>query len=301
MILFAPEYYTRFKCIADKCSHSCCVGWEIDIDELSLKKYSELSEGYGAAIAASIEDGDPPHFRLGERDRCPHLDECGLCRIITECGEEYLSDICREHPRFSIDTARHRFVGVGMACEEAAGIILSSDGYSDFVALSECDGEEKTDKFDTHPHVMHAYRILSDKSLPYRQRLFALADAFCLNVFDIHDGEYLSLIRELEYLNEDSRDRFSVYDADSAVTKDLEAPLSRALAYFIFRHAMGARNLEEFRIGLSLAIFLERLLSSVAVSEGITDLTSLTELCRTLSEEIEYSEDNTEQIKFTFI
>ena len=36
MKLFAPEYYKQFKCIADKCTHSCCIGWEIDIDEEAL-------------------------------------------------------------------------------------------------------------------------------------------------------------------------------------------------------------------------------------------------------------------------
>ena len=33
MKLIAPDYYNKFSCIADKCRHSCCVGWEIDIDE----------------------------------------------------------------------------------------------------------------------------------------------------------------------------------------------------------------------------------------------------------------------------
>ena len=31
MKLYAPKYYNEFKCIADKCTHSCCVGWEIDM------------------------------------------------------------------------------------------------------------------------------------------------------------------------------------------------------------------------------------------------------------------------------
>ena len=39
MKLFAPKYYGSFKCIADKCEHSCCIGWEIDIDDTTLKKY----------------------------------------------------------------------------------------------------------------------------------------------------------------------------------------------------------------------------------------------------------------------
>ena len=87
MKLLAPEYYNDFKCIADKCRHSCCVGWEIDVDGDTMARYEALDSGYGPEIIGSIEKGDTPHFRLCEKDRCPHLDERGLCRIITELGK----------------------------------------------------------------------------------------------------------------------------------------------------------------------------------------------------------------------
>ena len=40
--LFAPEYYNEFKCIADRCTHSCCIGWEIDVDGDTVEKYESL-------------------------------------------------------------------------------------------------------------------------------------------------------------------------------------------------------------------------------------------------------------------
>ena len=52
MKLFAPKYYEDFSCIADKCRHSCCIGWEIDIDPETLAKYSALTADYAAAIGA---------------------------------------------------------------------------------------------------------------------------------------------------------------------------------------------------------------------------------------------------------
>ena len=27
-----PHFYPNFACIASRCSDSCCIGWEIDID-----------------------------------------------------------------------------------------------------------------------------------------------------------------------------------------------------------------------------------------------------------------------------
>lgn len=88
MKIFAPKYYTEFSCIADRCRHSCCIGWEIDIDADTAEKYRRMTGAYATAVLDSIEPGDPPHFRLGEGERCPHLDEKGLCRIIKACGEE---------------------------------------------------------------------------------------------------------------------------------------------------------------------------------------------------------------------
>ena len=54
MKLYAPQYYKDFKCIADKCDHSCCIGWEIDVDGEALERYEGLSGGYGDAVKDSI-------------------------------------------------------------------------------------------------------------------------------------------------------------------------------------------------------------------------------------------------------
>ena len=36
MVTITPNYYMNFKCIADKCRHTCCAGWEIEIDDETL-------------------------------------------------------------------------------------------------------------------------------------------------------------------------------------------------------------------------------------------------------------------------
>ena len=64
MKLLAPSYYKKFKCIADKCTHSCCIGWEIDIDTDTYEKYSRMSGEFGKEILKSIEISDTPHFKL---------------------------------------------------------------------------------------------------------------------------------------------------------------------------------------------------------------------------------------------
>ena len=34
-----PDYFIDFKCIADRCKHSCCRNWDIYVDSESLEKY----------------------------------------------------------------------------------------------------------------------------------------------------------------------------------------------------------------------------------------------------------------------
>lgn len=37
-----PDYYPLFRCIADRCRHNCCIGWEIDVDGDSLAAYDQI-------------------------------------------------------------------------------------------------------------------------------------------------------------------------------------------------------------------------------------------------------------------
>ena len=63
MRIIAPDYYPRFRCIADRCRHSCCIGWEIDIDPDTREKYRHIPGEFGARLNASIEDGEVSSFR----------------------------------------------------------------------------------------------------------------------------------------------------------------------------------------------------------------------------------------------
>lgn len=87
MKLIAPEYYTKFHCIADKCRHSCCVGWEIEIDPDKLVYYRSIEGEFGARLQKGIaEADDAAQFILDDEERCPFLNRTGLCDMITALG-----------------------------------------------------------------------------------------------------------------------------------------------------------------------------------------------------------------------
>ncbi|MBR5139495.1 MAG: flagellin lysine-N-methylase [Clostridia bacterium] len=298
MKIFAPGYYEKFKCLANRCTHSCCVGWEIDVDSDALSRYSALGRAGEDILSTVDRSGECARFMLCDNGRCKNLRDDGLCRIICRFGEEYLCDICREHPRFYNLTARGREVGVGASCEAAADLILESDDYADFTVIGdEKDGTCADISYDVCAQREKIYKILSDRSIEYGNRLALIRKSFSVDPARISDGEWRSLISELEYLDGESRDLFLRY-TDTAKVKDFRYA-ERVLAYFIYRHTGSAESSEDFRLSLGLALFLERLF--VSISQGAEREEELIPLLVKLSEEIEYSEDNSELIKNEFL
>lgn len=125
MKTYAPAYYKEFHCTADRCRHTCCAGWDVDIDEESLGKYKAMTGEFAGRLKKCIDFGKDPHFILTPEERCPLLNENNLCELILHEGEEALCQICRDHPRFRNYWTDRIEVGLGMACEEAARLILS--------------------------------------------------------------------------------------------------------------------------------------------------------------------------------
>ncbi len=291
MKLYAPTYYKKFRCIADKCEHSCCIGWEIDIDEDTLQKYKQLQSGYGAAIKGSISEEDPPHFQLCNGDRCPHLDERGLCKIILSEGEDYLCDICREHPRFYNYTSVAE-VGIGMSCPEAARIILSSPDFAAMEVVGEVDDVTDDVAFDGCAARSELYAILQDKVHDYATALDVIDRKYSTDVGE--DQERLDILNSLEYLNTDHRELFLQYSSKLRPNeKEQDEYLKRFLAYLVFRHCTEAINETDFCTRLTFCLFCERLLASLICSQGVRSLQEVATLASIISEEIEYSEENT--------
>lgn len=293
MKMYAPKYYKSFKCIADRCEHSCCVGWEICIDDDTLERYESLDGGYGDIIKSSISYYGDPHFGLCSDDRCPHLDDQGLCKIISNLGEGYICDICREHPRFYnyTDVAE---VGLGISCPEAARIILSSPDYMTMEEVGEvsADGE-----IEFNGRIMRdkIYTILSDSSLSYSDRLAKIYESYSISLGS--DAEWVKKLSALEYLDESHRDLFINYSS-SDHPSSAEQYLERFLAYLIYRHCTEAFDSEDFVLRLKFCLFCERLAAFLTISEGVSSLSEVAKLVSIISEELEYSEENTEALTY---
>lgn len=129
MILRVPDYYEEFACIAGACTGSCCDGWEIDIDDASREYYSSVGGEIGERLREKLYQGEDGEyrFRLGERGRCPFLNAEGLCDIYAALGEEALSEVCTDFPRFSLSYGHVMQRILSVSCEEVGRIIYEHE------------------------------------------------------------------------------------------------------------------------------------------------------------------------------
>lgn len=292
-ILF-PKYYEKFGCIADKCKHSCCVGWEIDVDEATVMKYSAMEGELGEEIRSHIS-GDPAVIQLLNDERCPFLDECGLCRIISALGEESVSAICRQHPRFYYNVRGKIEGGIGAVCEEACRIILSSEDYEEQIEVEADVDVPPESSFDTLAHRKFLYSLLFEGTHTHDEIIRLIRNKYNLpNPID-RAGEWNDLLSELEYLNESHRDAFSIGKRDDRV--ELHRYFDRFLAYLVYRHVSTAENYENLRARVGFCLLMVLLLENITAERDVS-FEDVVEAVRGISEEIEYSEDNTAELIF---
>lgn len=179
MKLTFPDYYKKFTCIADKCTDTCCNGWDVVIDGKSLEYYRNLSTDYGEKIRSLItvdEDGDS--IFVSENGRCPFLLDNGLCDMYINLGHGCLSRTCRIFPRFTNAFGSRAETGLSLSCPEAARLIFESREPVTFVT-EDTDGGILPADFDPELYFTllevrkTAINILQNRNFTIKERLCA--------------------------------------------------------------------------------------------------------------------------------
>jgi len=311
MILRKPDFYDRFKCTASKCSDTCCVGWEIDVDEASQEAYRKVAGAFGDKLRANIEDG---HFKLLPHDRCPFLDKSNLCEIYMHLGEGALCDICREHPRFVEVYGDIMEKGLGLCCEEAARLLLEGEGPLTFTS-EDCDEpEDEIDEDDREirDQVLYEreaiFNILADTSKPFSNRLyeaFGYTEQICSGEGDSgplkNSREMVELLAKTESFGPAWDEALARIKASVGAVRDQgffsENENVRLLAYLIYRHyakcLFEGREQGKLKFAIffwNIARFFTRELAGTM--DGATPETIKINAVKILSRQLEYSEEN---------
>ncbi len=314
MLQIVPDYYKDFHCIGGSCRHSCCIGWEIDIDEQTAAYYAGVNGAMGERLQKGVDfSADPPHFILGEGERCPFLNDAGLCDIYTQLGEEHLCGICADHPRFRNELPGRLELGLGLCCEEAARLILgAAEPMRPEVLPTETDDSKKPPAYgelgcdDVILRLRdEVIRLLQRRELPLERRLAAVLTQCGAVPSQRSVEEWADFLQGLERLDPAWEDALAL----------LRVPLSpqqlhtfdRSLAarqqeyeqfavYLVWRHFANAPDEQEAAVRGAFAVLgcvlLRRMGAALYARDGAFSFAQQVELARQFSTELEYCEEN---------
>jgi len=313
MKTYVPDYYSRFACRAGACRHTCCIGWEIDVDEDTLAFYRKQKGEFGRRLRDSIEVTDgTPFFKLLPGDRCPFLNGENLCDIYIHLGEEHLCQICTDHPRYRSFLGDRCEMGLGLCCEEAAALILGQEGKTAWTLFSD-DGEEDAGPDEWEEAILSAREEiltqLQKRELSLAERLAAVTERYFGIPFDpgFPFGRdwtaWAEVFRNLERLEKDTdpdshpdeKTWDDLLDVLAEPVKQERLPDvwgEQLLVYFVNRHLPDSADEWDLRARLAFAVLSTAVIVKMCAS---TDggFASLCDTARRYSSEIEYSEDNT--------
>lgn len=268
MLTYWPDYYKDFRCRADKCLHTCCAGWEIGIDKVSIERFMKDPD-----VAGKIKDGG---FILRSDGRCPFLGDDNLCEMIKENGESYLCDICREHPRFYNDRGDHIEGGIGLSCEAACELVLSYD--KPFELVSE-DGS-KLELPDCIKNVFDTARPLTDRlsEISGGKRADPKLRAGIFDGMEVLEPNWTKLLKKL------IDEPVSVEDEDTVINANSKE-LANFAAYLLYRYNGAGRFAAE---------------ATYLIADLAAKGCGIYEMVRVFSGEVEYSDINIDEALETF-
>lgn len=301
------NFFQNFHCIAGDCKHSCCIGWEIDIDEDTLDYYRQIGGDFGRRLSANIATDGTPHFKLTKDERCPFLNQQNLCDIILNLGEESLCQICTDHPRFRSFFSDRMETGLGLCCEAAAKQVLGFKEKAEEVVLEEEDGGEPLSEWEQT--ILSARQkliaVAQDRSLSVSARLQRIAEYAGAKVVQKSLSEWAAFYKALERLSPD-------WDKELEILAQIKTPLQnppealpdtpfeQLLVYFLYRHLPDAENEQDLKKRAGVAALSCQILFALCLEKTATgksfSVDMLAELARMYSSEIEYSQENIDSL-----
>ena len=297
------NYYPQFKCIASKCKHTCCAGWEMNIDSQTLAVYKKEKSSFATTLNKGI-NFKKSKFKVDKQKRCAFLNKQGLCEIILNLGEQSLCQVCRDHPRFRSFFSDRIETGLGFCCEEATRQILLFEGKIDAVPVSDNGASDSLDYNENNILQFResALNILQNRDLDINQRVDNLLKLCKVNVCEKHFTKIVKAFLRTERLDKGWTKRLKAMTKtpfNKTIPSQLSHYTEQFLANSFYRNLSYAEDTMWVRARAITCIFAWWIIQGIIANEQ-DDNVSLLELCttviRTYSAEIEYSEDNLEKL-----
>lgn len=293
MKYYQPADARDFACLKGACAHTCCAGWEIDIDPETLAVYRQVPPPFGDRLRAAVrEDGGTASFRLDGEGRCLMLNGDGLCSLILNLGEDALCQICRDHPRYRNYFSDRVETGFGLCCEAAARQTVARKEPFRLVLTGD-DGQEE--RLTEDERILLSWRekllkIVQDPELSPNRREEALSAALPGFSWPAirEDTAFLLTLERLDGAWDKALARAEGGEMPAA-DAERQASLGQLAAYFLYRHLPDALEDGLLLARSAFAFWAVRLIARLSPS-GTRE--ELADTARMFSGEIEYSQEN---------
>ena len=299
------NYYQNFKCSADKCKHTCCAGWKMNIDKKSLSAYKNDTSNFSSRLKSGI-NFKKSCFKSDKVGCCAFLNANGLCEIIINLGEESLCQVCSDHPRFRSFFDDRMETGLGFCCEEATKIILSYGDKIEPILVG--DDKEKSALDFNQKNILDfrqkAIDILQNRTVSINDRI---KDLLTLSRAQVSMQEFRKIVKtflSLERLNKSWTKRLKVIKNKpfvAEVDQSLSLYCEQFLVNSLYRHLSDAEDTMWVRARTIACVFAWWVIESIYNNETANGeiFSVLSDVVREYSAEVEYSQKNLDKL-FSF-
>lgn len=281
--------FNNFSCIKGDCKKSCCALWKVNIDKKTLKKYKRVKGDFKEKINSGV-DFKCASFNM-INGRCAFLNNDNLCDLIINLGEKSLCEVCAIHPRFINKLKSYTEMGVGIACEEGARLLLS---FKDKITPALSPNVKKLKGFEKEIIVFRQTVL----QIIYGNATLSEKVKKILSLLEVDENAFISLpymgkISKMEVLDSDWKERLKFFNKITLEIEN-ENELLNLLVYFIYRHLITAVDKLDLKAKTLFSIFSTLTIHNIYNNSKKVqkDISLLSNIARDYSAEIEYSEDN---------
>ena len=311
MKIKVPDYFLKFKCVAENCKDNCCIGWDVKLDEKARSKCLSSSVVQAKDISSFIIEVDgESYIKMKSDGRCPFLTDNNLCSFICSGKEDHLSEICREHPRYYNVYSTLCEGGLGMCCEEAARVMFDTSLPLKYVEYDDpeiiapsaslelmdpgllAEEREALEKSILGLSAKDVFRkIAKSTSYSFNRISYKSAMEIICSVYekcDLLDSSHLKSIKEPEF------DKTSFDHGCLAKIRGLTT--IRIITYCLHRHFLDAvfDGCRDER--LWLALLIDTIITLICYNEGVFEKEGITLVAKDVTKSLEYSSGNIEML-----
>lgn len=327
---YYPDFYKKFKCIADKCPDSCCKDWDVVVDDESQAFYSTVNGDFGNKLkSVTAVDSDGDRIFVLNNGICPFWNNQKLCDIYINLGGDHLCATCRSFPRISQDYTVFCEHMLSFACPEAARLMLDSDMDFDF---------ETHVSPDTNPgydvKIMNfllqarkiTFEIFCDTSLSFSNKLKS-ALAFNAKIQYMLDEENYNTDKlpkpETNFISSNQKDCSFIFDlhksldtmskewrtaldklantsVNSTFIQSIDSSFDALAKYYVLRYYLTAIDSFDVLVTLKRLVCAYKVCSHMLSASGNLSFEECAAVMQRYSKEVEHSYENSERLEDEF-